>query len=78
MEMRNPDACGSSYEGFNIRTRNNISVGMWIRMEQMTGALAGIRPPAVHLMIFLTGFRSVSCLSDRMTLQHDLKKKIFH
>lgn len=44
----------------------------------MTGALAGIRPPAVHLMIFLTGFQSVSCFSDGVTLQYDLKKEIFH
>lgn len=56
-----PRPCSFTRGGFNIRLCNDISVDTWIRMEQMTGALAWIRLPAVHLMIFLTGFQI--CLS---------------
>lgn len=49
-------------EGFISEQRSDISVDTWIRMEQMTGALAWIRLPAVHLMIFLTGFQMSAVL----------------
>lgn len=49
-------------EGFISERRSDISVDTWIRMEQMTGALAWIRLPAVHLMIFLTGFQMSAVL----------------
>lgn len=43
-------------KGFIPKRHNDISVDMWIRKEQMTGALAQIWLLALHLMILYAGF----------------------